>query len=352
MISRTTYRPGLTGLIERFPALVVILFASVLSLQAQGRPPEAGDVGLVSQNRLITQIGGMPVALVYLRGDFREDGRPFLWPRLEPKRGEYDFASIVDALDRAERLGLDVGLRIITAHPFALRDHKVYPFFPKWIAYREVRKGERRAQAPKWEDPQVQSDIRKLLMALGDEIRDHPALLFVDVGVLGWVGEWHTTVGFHNSDFMPSNEVKKRYIDMHVEAFGADKLLLNLGAMDAEILRYGLSRGINGIRQDCFGSSYHMRQYETKLRAAPELQRVIDSGIVVFEACGIMQEWTNAPGDPNDVTMSAGDIIDVAIRWRTTHFSNLGAPIPERFRGEYARLQRAMEGYSSKIEDR
>lgn len=325
-------------------ALVVAV--SALSCTAQDDRSLPSGMGLVAQNQFVTEIGGLPVGAVYLRGDFREPGRPFLWPRLEPEPGRYDFSSILDVLHRADSLGLKVGIRVITAHPFALRTNPDYPFFPSWIAYREVRRGNRVAQAPKWEDPRVQRDIRNLLMALGAAIRDHPALLFVDVGVLGWVGEWHTTVGFQNDDFMPSEEVKRQYIDMHIDAFGADKLLLNLGAMEPEILSYGLKRGINGVRQDCFGSSYHMRQYDAKLRAVPELQRVIDTGMVVFEVCGMMQDWTNAPGDPNDVTMSAHDIMDVAIRWKTTLFSNLGAPIPDRFRAEYERLEGAMRGYA------
>ncbi|MGA7304144.1 MAG: hypothetical protein WBW88_04690 [Rhodothermales bacterium] len=310
--------------------------------------------GLVSQNRFVEQIGGIPVAVVYLRGDFREDGQSYLWPRLEPEEGVYDFSPIVDGLNKAQEMGLKLGFRIVTAHPFVTRDDTTYPFFPKWIPYKEVTRDGRTAQAPDWDDPAVQQSIRRLLMALGDAVRDHPALLFVDVGVLGWVGEWNTTNGFQNADFMPTAENEKKYIDMHIDAFGADKLLLNLGAMEPEILDYGLAKGINGIRQDCFGSTYHMRKYELKLLTVPALQRVIDTGTVAFETCGIMQEWTNKLGDPNFVTLPIHEIFDVAIRWKTTLFSNLGAPIPDRFREEYMRLQRAMMTYvpkMSKIDD-
>ncbi|HUF07937.1 MAG TPA: beta-galactosidase [Rhodothermales bacterium] len=333
--------------------LGVVLIA--LGLAAWQKPTDAqidalrkNGMGLVSQNRVVNEIGGMPVSLVYLRGDFREGGRPYLWPKLEPKEGVYDFSSIINSLNAAQAAGLKVGIRIMTAHPFVLRGHPEYPFFPSWIRHREVKKGARTAHAPEWENADVQLATRKLLTALGRAINDHPALQFVDVGVLGWVGEWHTTNGFYNADFMPSPATQKKYIDMHIDAFGAEKLLLNLGAMDPTILDYGLSRGINGVRQDCFGSTYHMRQYEAKLQAVPRLQRVIDTGMVVFEVCGIMHEWTHKPGDENDVTLSIREIMDVAIRWKATHFSNLGVAIPERYRAEYGRLQRAMTCYASK----
>jgi len=70
--------------------------------------------------------------------------------------------------------------------------------------------------------------------------------------------------------------------------------------------------------------------------------------MVAFEACGLMQDWTNQPGDPNSVTLPIHEIIDRAIRWKTTLFSNLGAPIPERYRDEYLRLRQAMRNYVPK----
>ena len=131
------------------------------------------------------------------------------------------------------------------------------------------------------------------------------------------------------------------YIDFHVEAFGAERLLLNLGAMKAEVLAYGLSKGINGIRQDCFGSTYHMQQYEFKLMEVPALADVIETGMVFFEVCGgNMKQWTHKPDDPHGVTLPMDEIIDRAIRWKTTLFSNVGSAIPERYHDDYLRSSR------------
>lgn len=304
------------------------------------------EAGLVAYNRVVTQLGDIPVSVVYMRGDFRERGRPFLWPNLEPAPGQYDFSPIISSLDEAQRKGVKLGFRIVTAHPWTPRDHPDYPFFPSWIPYNERTRGDRVAYAPDWEHPEVKASLRNLLVALGDSVRNDPALLFVDVGILGWVGEWHTTVGFYNSDFMPSLETMLEYVDYHIEAFGADKLLLNLGAMKPEVLDYGLARGINGIRQDCFGSTYHMQQYEFKLMEVPELARVIETGIVFFEICGgNMRDWTHQAEDPQGVTLPIDEIIDRAIRWKTTLFSNVGSPIPDRYRDDYLRLQSAMAGF-------
>jgi hypothetical protein len=329
----------------RFLAACILLgLAGVAAAQTDTGPIQNG--GLVAYNRIVTHLGDMPISVVYFRGDFRKEGRPYLWPNLEPAPGEYDFNPIIQVLDQAHEKGLKLGFRIMTAHPWVQRDDTLAPFFPKWIPFTKKMRGERAAFAPNWEHPEVKASLRNLLVALGDSVRNHPALLFVDVGVLGWVGEWHTTNGFYNSDFMPSVETMRQYVDFHIEAFGADKLLLNLGAMKPEILAYGLEKGINGIRQDCFGSTYHMDQYENKLSQVPALADVIETGIVFFEICGgNMRDWTHQPDDKYGVTLPINEIIDRGIRWKTTLFANMGAPIPERYRSEYFRLQSAMREF-------
>jgi hypothetical protein len=226
------------------------------------------------------------------------------------------------------------------------RLHPEYPFFPDWIPFKEVTRSEQTAVAPDWEDEDVQEAVRNLLNALGQAVGQHPALQFVDVGVLGWVGEWHTLVGFENGDFMPSLDVMKKYVDFHIEAFGAEKLLLPLVDMPVEVLAYGLARGINGIRQDCFGSTYHMQQYEFILQQVPALAKVIEMGQVFFEICGgNMSQWTHQADDPQGVTLTISEIMDRAIRWKCTLYSNVGAAVPERYNEEMLRLFEAMQGY-------
>lgn len=310
--------------------------------------------GLVAYNRVVNSLNNLPVSVVYYRGDWRENGKAFLWPRLEPQEGVYDFSSILAVLDEAQAKGVRVGLRIGTAHPFIGPDSPAdIQFYPAWIPVKTAQSSDNRTgYAPDWDDPVVQTAIRNLLVALGEAVRDHPAFLFADVGAVGWVGEWHTTVGFTNADFMPTLEHQKRYIDYHIEAFGAEKLLLQLVDMETEIVAYGLAQGINGIRQDCFGSSYHMRQYEQKLHAVPALQKVIDHGMVFFEVCGgNMADWYHQSGDPGkvpQVTQSLTDIFDVAVRWKCTMYANVGAPIPDFFMDTYTAFHRTMMDYTPK----
>ncbi len=312
------------------------------------------NAGLVAYNRTVTSLNHLPVSVVYYRGDWRENGKAFLWPKLEPQEGVYDFSSFLAVLDEAQALGVKVGIRIVTAHPFIGPDSSEdIQFFPSWIPFKTATSSDgRTGYAPDWDHPVVQTATRNLLLALGEAIRDHPAFLFADVGAVGWVGEWHTTVGFVNADFMPTQASQKLYIDYHIEAFGAEKLLLQLVDMETEIVAYGLAKGIYGIRQDCFGSSYHMRQYEQKLHTIPALQKAIDHGMVFFEVCGgNMADWYHQSGDPDkvsQVTQSLEDIFDVAVRWKCTLFANVGAPIPDFYNDTYTAFHRTMMEYFPK----
>ena len=115
-----------------------LAFSDMAFGQAETTPTKRA--GLVAYNQIRNELGGLPVGVVYIRGDFRKAGQPYLWPVLEPRPGEYNFSSIVAALDAADRLGVKLGLRIMTAHPHVARGHPEHPFFPEWIAFNEVRR--------------------------------------------------------------------------------------------------------------------------------------------------------------------------------------------------------------------
>ena len=57
-----------------------------------------------------------------------------------------------------------------------------------------------------------------------------------------------------------------------------------------------------------------------------------------------MAEWNHMSDDPHGVKLPMDEIIDRAIRWKTTLFANVGSAIPERYCDDYLRLHRAMMG--------
>ena len=139
---------------------------------------------------------------------------------------------------------------------------------------------------------------------------------------------------------MPTIETQKRYIDYHAQGFGADRLVTNLG-MDTEVLAYSMSIGVNGWRQDGFGSKIKfMTEYPPQFRDVPALWDV--TGPRFFEIWGSnMNEW------PNDiVSWSIDRIFDEALKYRCNMFANMGSSIPPQYSEAYKRFQRAMMDYA------
>jgi hypothetical protein len=289
------------------------------------------EAGLVSYNRVETARGEIPSTVAYFRagGNYPEQ----YWHRIEPSRGNYNFRPFLDALEEGRRKGVKIGIRIMTANPHGR-------VFPSWIKAKTVQRDGKTAIAPDWDDPGVQQEIRKLLVALGFQIRNHPAFLFADIGVVGWVGEWHTYWGpWVNDDFMPSMESQKKYVDFHVEAFGAENLVANLG-MPTEVLAYSMSVGANGWRQDGFGNYIKFQsEYPQKFRDVPALWDV--TGPRFFEIWGgNMSEW------PNEyVTWPIERIFDEALKYKCNMYANMGAPIPAQYLNAYKDFQRKMMEY-------
>lgn len=314
-------------------ALVLIIAIGNADAQAVREDLRIEGAGLVAYNRVERARGDIPSTVAY----FRADGtHPEMnWHRIETAPGKYNFRPFLDALEEGRRKGVKIGIRIITANPSGR-------VFPGWIRSRTVSREGRTATAPDWDHPSVKEAIRKLLVALGQQVRNHPSFMFADIAVVGWVGEFTTEWQmFRNTDFMPSIESQKDYVDYHAQAFGADNIVANLG-MDTEVLAYSMSVGANGWRQDGFGSLIKFRtEYPPQFRDVPALWDV--TGPRFFEIWGgNMNEWPI----PGIVEWPIDEIFDEALKYRCTLYANMGAPIPSRYSDAYKRFHRSMMDYA------
>ena len=315
-------------------AVVLGLASSTAFGQAVDQSIYVEEAGLITYNSVEARRGDIPVSVAYFRADGTHP--EMYWTRLEPSPGQYDFSPFINALEEGRRKGIKVGIRIITANPHGR-------IFPGWIKSRTASKEGRTGIAPDWDDPAVQQSIRNLLVALGNRVKNHPAFLFCDIAALGWAGEWTTEWNmFRDADFMPTIESQRRYVDFHVEAFGAEKLVANLD-MPIEILAYSMSLGVNGWRQDGFGNFIKsMSDYPPAFRDVPALWDV--SGPRFFEIWGSnINEWPNQL-----VPWPIDQIFDEALKYRATMFANMGSPIPTQYVAAYKRFQRAMIDYAAK----
>jgi hypothetical protein len=141
------------------------------------------------------------------------------WHSLEPSKGVYDYAIIDDVLERCpaptgRKLclppGVTFGFRIMALNPQVRSDtnvtigsdgYKVYSDLPVYLENskhgwllpvdpKDATQGH--YFIPDWNDPQLLDRMRALLSALGRRYDGDPQIGWIDIGLYGSWGEWHT----------------------------------------------------------------------------------------------------------------------------------------------------------------
>jgi hypothetical protein len=126
---------------------------------------------------------------------------------------------------------------------------------------------------PDWNDPVVLQRMRLLLSALGQRYDGDPRLAWVDIGLYGSWGEWHTQglphypagvpykptdlgFGFNTRQLQPGTPASKEFIvDAHVDAFPTTQLVMMTD--DGDALCHALRKDPQshiGLRRDSLGS--------------------------------------------------------------------------------------------------
>ncbi len=150
------------------------------------------------------------------------------WKELEPTEGRYDF----DGWERRawnvpEGEGKHVVFRVYADYPGRPSG------LPDWLKarvkltpYREHGGG----LSPDYDNPALVSAMERLIAALGKRYDTNPRVAFVELGLLGYWGEWHT---WPNDRLKPSVETEKRVIDAYHKAFPNVGLMARYARDDA-----------------------------------------------------------------------------------------------------------------------
>ena len=149
------------------------------------------------------------------------------WSRLEPREGKY---RLEEWEDDAWNVALAKGKHII------LRVYVDYPTLPSGMPDWLVRKGVKMRPyrehgggfAPDYDDAHMISAIEKFIEALGQRYNQHPRVAFVQLGMLGFWGEWHT---WPVEELYASPDTERRIVDAFRKAI-PDKSLMVRYARD------------------------------------------------------------------------------------------------------------------------
>jgi len=136
------------------------------------------------------------------------------WKELEPTQGQYDF----DAWERRAWFVPEGRGKHVVFRPFV--DYPGKPSgLPDWLKDRvklTPYPDHGGGLSPDYESPALVEGLERLIAALGKRYDTDPRVAFIELGLLGFWGEWHT---WPVDRLKPSVSTEKRVIDAYHKAF-------------------------------------------------------------------------------------------------------------------------------------
>jgi len=264
------------------------------------------------------------------------------WGTLEPQQGKIDYAFLDRTLKESREAGQTLAFRVMCCST-SPRD----PYFPAWL--KEIggriietkRRDGPMMPIPDLDDPTILEKHLDFIQRLGERYDGHPDIDHIDLGSVGWWGEWHMS-GATNAK-MPTAENQKKIVDAYLAAFKKTQLLMLIGG--GEMLTYA-TRGGAGWRADCLGDMggfsknwCHMRKGYPFWITQGGVQDIWKTAPVAWESCWDMRRWVQEK-------WPLRFIFNYALALHGSVLNNKSAPLPEgpEIRPEVERFVRRL-GY-------
>jgi hypothetical protein len=264
------------------------------------------------------------------------------WGTLEPERGRIDYEFLDGVLKETRQSGQKLAFRAMCCSTSPRQ-----PYHPKWLADAGGKVVVTRygngpeLEVPVLDDPKVLELHLDFIRRLGARYDGHPDLDHVDLGTVGWWGEWHMSQSSNAP--MPTGDTQKKIVDAYLAAFRKTPLVMLVGG--GEMLKHAVAHGA-GWRADCLGDMggfsrtwCHMRMaYPTMLPEAGALDTWKTSP-VAWETCWDMRKWVSEG-------WSLRFIFNYALALHGSVINNKSAPLPQggQVRAEVERFLRRL-GY-------
>ena len=269
------------------------------------------------------------------------------WKDFEPTHGDYSFAKLEKELNAATESGQTSAFRIMCCSS-SPRD----PYIPAWlkeIGGRIVTTQYEGAtlEVPDLDDPKILDAHLELIRQLGKKYDGDPRISHVDMGSVGWWGEWH--MSGPGPAKMPSDQTCRKIVDAYLSAFKKTPLVMLIG--DGKQTGYACTQGA-GWRADCLGdlggfskSWCHMRKLYPEAFREAKLDDAWKRGLVAYESCWDMRRWTKE-------NWSLRYIFNYALATHASVLNNKSAPLPigDDVRAEVERFVRRL-GYRIVLRD-
>lgn len=251
------------------------------------------------------------------------------WKEVEPEPGKLNTELLDKTLAASRESGQKLGFRVMCCSSSV-----GYPYHPKWLVqvggkeltaeYTEAGVTHKPLPLPDMDDPVVLERHLDLIKRLAARYDGHPDLDHVDIGSIGWWGEWHLGTGKKN--LLPSLATRTKVIDAYLAGFKKTPLVMLIGGR--ECLTYACQRGA-GWRADCLGDMggfsrtwCHMRIFYLPAikTAGVDVWKTAPAG---WESCWDMRKWVSDG-------WSLRYIFNYALACHASFINNKSAPLPVR----------------------
>lgn len=264
------------------------------------------------------------------------------WDTLEPESGKIDYAFLDEVLGQSRRAGQRLAFRAMCCST-----RTGNPYHPDWLEGVGGKiltcdyAGTQGLLVPDLDDPVVLERHLDFIRRLGERYDGHPDIDHIDIGTVGWWGEWHMSSS--KTAKMPTMANRKKIIDAYTAAFRKTPLLMLIGG--GECLTYAVSKGA-GWRADCLGDMggfsktwCHMCDAYPKLIPAAGVQDAFKTAPIAWESCWDMRRWVKEG-------WSLRYIFNYALALHGSYLNNKSAPLPAgaNVRAEIERFLRRL-GY-------
>ena len=247
------------------------------------------------------------------------------WGVLEPLPGKIDYDFLDGILRETHQAGQRLAFRVMCCSTSPNR-----PYQPEWLeqAGGKVLTVDYGSQSgltiPDLDDPNTLVMHLNFIKRLGARYDGHPDIDHIDLGTVGWWGEWHMSNS--KAGKMPTMENRNKIMDTYFSAFRKTPLLMLIGGR--ECLTYAAQRGA-GWRADCLGDMggfsknwCHMCDAYPQLVKESGVQDLWKTAPIAWETCWDMRKWVNEK-------WSLRFIFNYAIALHASYINNKSAPLPE-----------------------
>ncbi len=249
------------------------------------------------------------------------------WGRLEPRPDEIDYAFLDGVLSKTRAAGQKLAFRVMCCSTSPGR-----PYHPDWLKGVGGRiivtnyGNQKELPVPDLDDDEVLARHLHFIHRLGARYDGHPDIDHIDLGTVGWWGEWHMS---NSEATMPSLANRKLIIETYLASFKKTPLVMLIGSReDRQCLPYAVEHGA-GWRADCLGDLGGFSKNWCHMCDA-YAQRIEEAGVqdawkrapVAWESCWDMRRWV-------DEGWSLRYIFDYALAMHGSFLNNKSAPLPQ-----------------------